>query len=60
MQDAIQDVQIQEVQEDDSSWEAYTGSTDLSSDESHCEESDYEEYGDEARYAGKRSRSFVS
>lgn len=59
MEDAIPK-EIQEVSEDDSSWEAYTGSTDLSSDESSCEESDLQEDGDEACHFGKRRRSFVS
>ena len=48
------------AEEDDSDWEAQTGSTDLSDYDEGCSESSDEEDGDEARYVSRRRTRFVS
>lgn len=59
MQNAIQEV-IQEVSEDESSWSARTGSTDLSSDEESGQSCSDEEDRDQEYYDSRRKSRFVS
>ena len=60
MQDATVQENIQEIQEDDSSWEAYTGSTDLSDSEEDDQQSFDEESRDEVRCYQSRKRPALS
>lgn len=50
----------QNLQEEDSEWEAQTGSTDVSDYEEDSELSDYSESGDEARRIRARSHHFAA
>lgn len=60
MQDATVQENVQELQEDESSWEAYTGSTDLSDSEEDNEQYSDEESRDQIRCYQSRKRPAIS